>query len=190
MKNTSHYHGFDQDSAADIDNNEKRIPYRLCYKDRIKVITTRPVNEVQINKSTFYEPERLESRGVLRLTKVNSVDVIQTKTIQDGNSTKNRCVTSLERRTTPSLDLPYLLGNIPPVFNKATYRSFRTQEERKCLAFTRSLQRDHKQLIDSNDKRLVTAAVIDISNPAKLHSRYNVMHLRSARQPALGSSIS
>lgn len=57
MKNTSHYHGFDQDSAADIDNNEKRIPYRLCYKDRIKVITTRPVNEVQINKSTFYEPE-------------------------------------------------------------------------------------------------------------------------------------
>jgi len=165
---------FDQDSAGDIDNIEKRIPYRLgCKKDRIKVVTTRPVNEVQINNSTQHEPERLQSREVLRLTKVNSVDIIQTNAIQDGNSTKKRSVTSLERRTTPSLYLPYLLGNKeadkPTVFNKATYRSFRTQEERKCLAFTRSLQRDHKQLIDGKDKRLVSAAVMDISNPAKLH---------------------
>lgn len=165
---------FDQDSAGDIDNIEKRIPYRLgCKKDRIKVVTTRPVNEVQINNSTQHEPERLQSREVLRLTKVNSVDIIQTNAIQDGNSTKKRSVTSLERRTTPSLYLPYLLGNKeadkPTVFNKATYRSFRTQEERKCLAFTRSLQRDHKQLIDGKNKRLVSAAVMDISNPAKLH---------------------
>lgn len=165
---------FDQDSAGDIDNIEKRIPYRLgCKKDRIKVVTTRPVNEVQINNSTQHEPERLQSREVLRLTKVNSVDIIQTNAIQDGNSTKKRSVTSLERRTTPSLYLPYLLGNKeadkPTVFNKAKYRSFRTQEERKCLAFTRSLQRDHKQLIDGKDKRLVSAAVMDISNPAKLH---------------------
>lgn len=165
---------FDQDSAGDIDNIEKTIPYRLgCKKDRIKVVTTRPVNEVQINNSTQHEPERLQSREVLRLTKVNSVDIIQTNAIQDGNSTKKRSVTSLERRTTPSLYLPYLLGNKeadkPTVFSKATYRSFRTQEERKCLAFTRSLQRDHKQLIDGKDKRLVSAAVMDISNPAKLH---------------------
>lgn len=187
---------FDQDSAGDIDNIEKTIPYRLgCKKDRIKVVTTRPVNEVQINNSTQHEPERLQSREVLRLTKVNSVDIIQTNAIQDGrNSTKKRSVTSLERRTTPSLYLPYLLGNKeadkPTVFNKATYRSFRTQEERKCLAFTRSLQRDHKQLIDGKDKRLVSAAVMDISNPAKLHLRYNVLHLRSAKEPALGSYIS
>ena len=181
---------FDQDS--DI---EKRIPYRLCCKeDRLKGITTRPVNEVQINNSTQHGPERLESREVLRLTKVNSVDIIQTKAIQDGNSIKKRSVSSLERRITPSLYLPYLLVNkeadIPTVFNKATYRSFRTQEERRWLAFTRSLQRDHKQLVDSKDERLVNAAVIDISNPAKLHSRYNVLHLRSARQPALRTNIS
>ena len=187
---------FDQDSVGDIDNIERRIPYRLCCeKDRIKVVTTRPVNGVEINSSTSHEPERLVSREVLRLTKVNSVDIIQTEAIQDGNSIKKRCVTSLDRRTTPSLYFPYLLGNkeadIPPVFNKATYRSFRTQEERKCLAVTRSLQRDHKQLIDSRNKRLVPAAVIDISNPAKLHSRYNnVMNIRSARQPGVGSYIS
>lgn len=82
---------FDQDSAGDIDNIEKRIPYRLgCKKDRIKVVTTRPVNEVQINNSTQHEPERLQSREVLRLTKVNSVDIIQTNAIQDGNSTKKK----------------------------------------------------------------------------------------------------
>ena len=182
----------DQDSAGDIDNNEKTTPYRLCCKkDRIKVITTRPLNEVQINNSTSHEPERLESREVLRLTKVNSVDIIKMKTIQDGSSIDKRAITSLERRTAPSLYLPYLLGNkepdIPTVFNKATHRSFRTQEERKYLAFTRSLQREHKQLIDSKDKRLVNAAAIDISNPAKLHSRHNFMHLRSAREQALGS---
>lgn len=128
---------FDQDSAGDVDNNKKKIPYRLCCKkDRIKVI------------STSGEPERLGSREVLRLSKVNSVDIIKAKTTHDSNSIEKRSVTSLERRNTHSLYLPYLLGNkvadVPTAFNKATYRSFRTQEERKCLAFTRSLQRDHK----------------------------------------------
>ena len=180
----------DQDSAGDTDNNEKTAPYRLCCKkDRIKVITTRPLNEVQINNSTSHEPERFDSREVLRLTKVNSVDNIKMKTIQDGSGIDKRAITSLERRTAPSLYLPYFLGNkgpdMPTVFNKATHRSFRTQEERKYLAFTRSLQREHKQLIDSRDKRLVNAAVIDISNPAKLHSRHNSIHLRSARDGRL-----
>ena len=177
----------DQESTGDIDNIEKKLPDRLCCKtERIQVITKRPVNEVQINSSALHKPGRSESRKVLRLTKVNSVDIIQTKAIQDGNSIKNRSVTSLERQTTSCLYLPYL----PLVFNKATYKSFRTQEERKCLAFSRSLQRDHKQLNDSKDKRLVPAAVIEITNPVKLHSRYNVLHLRSARQTALGSYIS
>lgn len=187
---------FDQDSAGDVDSNNKKIPYRLCCeKDRIKVISTRPItDEVPItNNSTSGEPERLLSREVLWLSKVNSVDIIKAKTIQDSNSIEKRSVTSLERRNTQSLYLPYLLGNkvtdIPTVFNKATYRSFRTQEERKCLAFTRSLQRDHKQLIDSRDKRLANAVVIDISNAAKLHSRYNFMHFRSTREQALGSHI-
>ena len=186
---------FDQDSAGDVDSNNKKIPYRICCeKDRIKVISTRSINGVPINNSTSGEPERLVSREVLRLSKVNSVEIIKAKTIQDSNSIEKRSVTSLERRTTPSLYLPYLLGNkvadIPTVFNKATYRSFRTQEERKCLAFTRSLQRDHKQLIDSRDRRLTNAAVIDISNAAKLHSRYNYMHFRGAREQALGSHVS
>ena len=180
----------DQESTGDIGNIDKRIPYRLCCKTDIKVITTKPVNEKQINNSALHERERPESREVLRLTKVNSVDIIQTKAaIQDGNSIKGRSVTSLERQTTPSLYLPYLLGNkeadIPLVFNNATYKSFRTREERRCLAFAKSLQRDYKQLNDSKDKRLAPAAVIAISNPVKLHSRYNcnILHLR--RQPAL-----
>lgn len=185
---------FDQDSAGDVDSNNKTIRYRLCCeKDKIKVISTRPINEVPINNPTSGEPERLVSREVLRLSKVNSVAIIKAKTIQDSNSIDKRSVTSLDRRTTPSLYLPYLLGSkvadLPTVFNKATYRSFRTQEERKCLAFTRSLQRDHKQLIDSRDRRLANVAVIDISNPAKLHSRYNFMYFRSAREQALGSHI-
>lgn len=184
----------DQESTGEIDNIE-RIPYRLCCKtDRIKVISTKPVTEEQINSSALHEPERPGSREILRLTKVNSVDIIQTKAIQDGNSIKERGVTSLERQTMPSLYLPYLLGNkeadIPLVFNNATYKSFRTQEERRCLAFARSLQRDHKQLNDSKNKRLVPAAVIAISNPVKLHSRYDVLHLRSAKQPALRLYIS
>ena len=179
----------DEESTGDTDNIGKRMPYRVCSKtDRIKVITTKPVNEMQINSSALHKPGRPESRKVLRLTKVNSVDVIETKAIQDGNSIKKRSVSFLERQTTPCLYLPYL----PLVFNrdKATYKSFRTQEERKCLAFTRSLQRDHKQLNDSKDKRPVPAAVIEISNPVKLHSRYDVLHLRNARQPTLGSYIS
>lgn len=176
---------FDQES--DIDNSEKRTPYRLCYKDRIKVITTQPVNADKIINTSLSEPERLASREVLRLTKVNSVDIIQTKTIHDGNSIKNRSATSVERQTTPSLYLPYILGNkgadTAPVFNKATYRSFRTQEERKCLAFSRSLERDQKQpeLFNGKDKRLAAAAVLDISKPAQLHSRFPIMQLRSAR---------
>ena len=177
----------DQESTGDIDNIEQKLSYRLCCKtERTKVITTKPVNEMQINSSALHKPGRPESRKALRLTKVNSVDIIQTKAIQDGNSIKKRSVSSLERQTTPCLYLPYL----PLVFSKATYKSFRTQEERKCLAFTRSLQRDHKQLNDSKDKRPVPAAVIEISNPVKLHSRYDVLHLRSARQPTLGSYIS
>lgn len=115
----------DQESTGDIDNIEKRIAYRLCCKtDRIKVITTKTVNEVQINSSALHEPQRLEAREVLRLTKVSTVDKIQTKAIQDGkadgNSIKERSITSLERQTTPSLYLPYLLADIPLVFNKAT----------------------------------------------------------------------
>lgn len=149
---------------------------------------TRPVNADKIINSTLRETERLESREILRLAKVYSVDTIQTKSTQDGNSVKHRSVTSMERRTTPSLYLPCILGNkgadMVPVFNKTTYRGFRTQEERKCLAFSRSLQRDHKQpelFTDGKYKRLGTAAVIDISKPAQLHTRYTIMQLRSAR---------
>ena len=76
----------DEESTGDTDNIGKRMPYRVCSKtDRIKVITTKPVNEMQINSSALHKPGRPESRKVLRLTKVNSVDIIQTKAIQDGN---------------------------------------------------------------------------------------------------------
>lgn len=173
---------FDQESAVDIDNIDKRTSYRLCYKDRIKVISARSNADKTIN-TTLREP----SREVLRLTKVNSVNIIQTKIIHDGNSIKDRSVTSVERRTTPSLYLPHILGNkcadiAPAQFNKATYRSFRTQQERKCLAFSRSLERDKQlELFNGKDKRLGTTAVIDISKPAPLHSRYQIMQLRSAR---------
>ena len=58
----------DQESTGDIDNVDKRIPYRLCCKtDRIKVTTTKPVNEKQINNSALHERERPESREVLGL---------------------------------------------------------------------------------------------------------------------------
>ena len=117
---------FNQENVANIDDNEKRIPYRLCYKDRMKVTETWPVKG-QIMSVRFHEQERLGSRKVLRLTKVNSVNAIQTNTIQDGNSVKlNRSISSVEQRTTPSLYLPYLLVNkdayITPVFNMATYK--------------------------------------------------------------------
>lgn len=170
---------FDHGSAENIYNNEKRIPYRLCYNDKIKVIPTRPVYEEKISNTTFQEQE---SRAVLPLAKVNSVDIIQTKIIHDANNIRNRrSVTSMERRTTPSLYLPYLLGNKPdaditPVFNTATYRGFRTQQDRKCFAFSRTLERDQKQLFDGKvDKRLATPAVIDISKPIQLQSRYTVI---------------
>ena len=178
---------FNQENVANIDDNEKRIPYRLCYKDRMKVTETWPVKE-KIMSIRFHEQEGLESRKVLRLTKVNSVNAIQTNTIQDGNSIKlNRSISSVERRTTQSLYLPYLLVNkdayITPVFNMASYKGFRTQEERKSLALSRSLDRDHKQLFhDGKDKCLAAPAVIDISKPAKLYSRYTMMQpSRSAR---------
>lgn len=83
---------FDQESAVDIDNIDKRTSYRLCYKDRIKVISARSNADKTIN-TTLREP----SREVLRLTKVNSVNIIQTKIIHDGNSIKDRSVTSVER---------------------------------------------------------------------------------------------
>jgi len=84
---------FEQDSAGDIYNIEKRIPYRLCCKeDRIKVGTKRPANKVQIINSSQHEPERLESREVLRLTKVNSVEIVQTKATQDKNSIQTRSI--------------------------------------------------------------------------------------------------
>lgn len=179
---------FDQECAVDFDNNEKRTPYRLCYNDRIKVINAQAVNADKIINPSLREPERLASREVLRLTRVNSVDIIQTKTIHDGNSIKNKSATPMERRTTPSQYLPYILGNkgadvAAPVFNKATYGSFRTQEERKFQAFSRGLERDHKQpeLFNGKDQRLATTAVLDISKPAQLHSRYTIMQLRSAR---------
>ena len=181
---------FDQENADISVKNEEKTPYRLCYRDRIKVINTRPaLNEDKIINTTFHETEKPETREVLRMAKVNSVDIIQTKAIHEnyaGNIPKTRSVTSMEGRTTPSLYLPYLLGNTnnaTPVFNLATYKGFRTLQERKSMAFTRTLERDHKQLINGpgKSKRLLTPAVIDISRPIQLYSRYSILYPRSAR---------
>lgn len=178
---------FDQENAG-IEKNEERIPYRLCYKDRIKVINIRPTNEDKIIDTTrdqLHEPDFPETREVLRMATVNSVDAIQTRAIHEQyENTKNRSVTSMERRATPGLYLPYLLGNkdnITPVFNMATYKGFRTQEERKCWAFTKTLERDQKELFGGKEKRLTsTTAVMDISKPVQLHSRYAILHPKSA----------
>lgn len=179
---------FDQDNAG-IEKNEKRIPYRLCYKDMIKVINIRPTNEDKIIDTTrdqLHEPDCPETREVLRMATVNSVDAIQTRAIHEhyGNI-KNRSVTSMERRATSGLYLPCLLGNkdchnITPVFSMATYKGFRTQEERKSWAFTKTLERDQKELFGGKEKRLTSTTVIDISKPAQLHSRYAILHPKSA----------
>jgi len=164
---------------ADIDNDAKKIPYRLCCKERIKIISTRLEDQDKIINTTLHEPNRPETREVLRMTKVNSVDNVETKEALESCSCGpiTRSVTSMERRATPSLYLPYLPGtkhNITPVFNMATYGGFRTLQERKCLAFARTLERNHKQLFNGSGKakRLPAQTVIDVSKPIHLQSRY------------------
>ena len=152
----------------------------------MKVINTQQADEDKIINTGFKEPERQDTRKVLRLTKVNSVDKIQTKAIQDGNygNITNRSVNSVERRTTPNLYLPYLLGNkdnITPVFNMATHGGFRTQQERKCLAFTRTLQRDHKELFSGIRKEKRSTVVINISRPVQINSRCAIIYPRNGR---------
>ena len=176
---------FAQENAG-IENfkKEKRTPYRLCYKDEINIL---PTNENKIiNTTSLREPDCPGTRQVLQMATVNSVDAIETRAIHEhcGNI-KNRSVTSMGRRVTPELYLPCLLGNkdnITPVFNMVTHKGFRTQEERKCWALTKTLERDHKELFGGKEKRSMstTAAVIDISKPAQLHSRSSIVHPKSA----------
>ena len=169
---------------ADAKENEGRISYRLCYKDRRKLLLTRPTSEDNIINTNLHEAERPGTRKVLRLARVNSVEEVQTKVIHEhcGNI-KPRSVTSMDRRANRGIYLPYLLGNndnlVTPVFNMASYKGFRTQQERKCLALIRTL--DHNELLHGKKKHWTpTSAVIDITKPAQLHARYTIAHPKSA----------
>lgn len=175
---------FDAKTLPDCENNERKTPYRLCYRDKIRVINTRCfANEDEKLNSDLWKSEKPEMRAFLLPTKVNSVEMMETRVIQDvkcGNTNNGR-VTSVERRTTSRFCLPYLLGEkyITPIFNRTTYGGFRTQQERKCLAFTRTLQLNHKQIFGENEKRL--KSVLDISRPLQLQSRYVIGYPGSAR---------
>lgn len=175
---------FDARILPDSENNERKTPYRLCFKDKIRVINTRRfANEDKKLNSDLWKSERPEMRAFLRPTKVNSVEMMETRVIQDvkcGNTNNGR-VTSVEQRTTSRFCLPCLLGEkyITPIFNRTTYGGFRTQQERKCLAFTRTLQLNHKQIFGENEKRL--KSVLDISRPLQLQSRYVIGYPGSAR---------
>lgn len=175
---------FDAKTLPNSENNERKTPYRLCYRDKIRVINTRRfANEDEKLNSDLWKSERPEMRAFLLPTKVNSVEMMETRVIQDvkcGNTNNGR-VTSVERRTTSRFCLPYLLGEkyITPIFNRTTYGGFRTQQERKCLAFTRTLQLNHKQIFGENEKRL--KSVLDISRPLQLQSRYVIGYPGSAR---------
>ena len=160
---------------------DERIPYGPCFTDRVKNTDTLPVEVKRTSTSGFYNPERSQSRKVLPLTRLNSVDAIQTNTFHGDYSSMRltKRISSVERPTMPpSLHLPYLLVNkdahITPVFNMATYKGFRTQEERKSLSWSRQLERDHKHLFHDGkleEKCFAVPTVIDISKPAKLNAR-------------------
>lgn len=160
---------------ADADENKGRISHRLCYKDK----------QDNIINMNMHEAEKPGTREVLRFAKVNSAEEVQREMIhEDCSNIKPRSVTSMDRRANRGIYLSYLLGNnndlVTPVFNMATYRGFRTQQERKCLALIRTLDRSHNELLHGKQKRLTpTSAVIDIAKPAQLHAR-NIAHPKSA----------
>lgn len=168
---------FDAKILPDSENNERKTPYRLCYRDKIRVLNTRRFANEDKKLSTDFDlgkSEKPKMRAFLRPTKVNSVEIMEARVIQDvkcGNTNDGR-VTSMERRTTSRFYLPHLLGEkyITAIFNSTTYGGFRTQQERKCLAFTTALQRNHKQIFGENENRL--KSVLDISRPLQLQSRY------------------
>lgn len=169
-----------QSDAISKGKIEEKIPYRLCFKDRVKDTDTSLIEEKRTSQR-FYDQERLQSRKVLRLTRVHSVEAVQTNSFHGDDSTirLTKRIPSVERRTIPpSLYLPYLLVNkdayITPVFNMATYKGFRTQEERKRLSLSKQLERYQKNLLhegNSEEKCSAVPAVIDISKPAKLNVR-------------------
>lgn len=158
------------------DMEGEEMAYRLGWKERrIKLENIRET----IN-STVIKPERTRARSVLRIAKVDTVDEIQSK-FETHDNVKTRSLTSRERSTSPGLYSPCLLENTS-VFNMTTYKGFRTQQQRRNLAFARTLERKHNELFHDKEKRLAsnTMALLDISKPAKIHSRFAVVYPKSA----------
>lgn len=169
---------FDQ-SNVNIRMAETTIAHRYRYNKKVKhEDTTGPREEEAIN-TTAIEPERPGARKVLRMAKVHTVDTIQTKEALDVPGA--RSLTSMSRSTIQNLYSPSLLGSNAPEFNTATRKGFRTQQERRHLAFIKTLERKHKDTFHGEEKGLSSSvAVLDISKPAKLHSRYVIAHPKTA----------
>lgn len=173
---------FDQ-SNADIAMAKEAIAqrHRFGYNKRVKhEDTTGTSEDSEASNTTAIEPERPGTRKVLRMAKVHSVDTIQTKDTLDFKETRG--LRLVRRSTIPSLYSPTSLGCTAPEFNTATSKGFRTQQERRHLAFIRTLERKHKDIFHGEEKGLSSSlAVLDISKPAKLHSRYVIArHPKSA----------
>ena len=169
-------------SNADIGMAEETIAHRhrFSYNKRVKhEDTTGTSKDNEASNTTAIEPERPGTRKVLRMAKVHSVDIIQTKEAPDFPEKSLRFV---RRSTVPNLYSPTSLGSTTPEFNTATSEGFRTQHERRHLAFIRTLERKHKDIFHGEEKGLSSSlAVLDISKPAKLHSRYVIArHSKSA----------
>lgn len=166
---------FDQ-SNADIAMAEGAIAqrHRFSYNKRVKhEDTTGTSEDSEASNTTAIEPERPwpGTRKVLRMAKVHTVNTIQTKEAHDFKETRG--LRLVRRSTIPSLYSPTSLGCTAPEFTTATSKGFRTQQERRHLALIRTLERKHKDIFHGEEKGLSSSlAVLDISKPAKLHSRY------------------